>query len=308
MNQNKIVKIGSRDSELATWQAKEVQTRLASKHISSEIVFIKSHGDLVQDKPLSELGTVGVFTKVLDDALLAGEIDIAVHSCKDLPTQLPTGICLASFLEREDHRDVLVSNQAMDFSANRTMEYIFATGSVRRKAQLLAQFPNATVVGLRGNVPTRLQKLKNNTWHAAVFALAGLKRLAISPQYMYIADFMVSAPAQGIVAIACREEDEQVYEHLRLINQSTSERAAQIEREFLQLMEGGCISPIGAYASILEDSIDFTCSVLSVDGKESVSVHINHPLEEWQNIAQIAFEQACKEGAKSIIDQIEHNA
>ena len=304
----KTIRIGSRDSKLATWQAKEVQKQLAKHNISSEIIFIKSIGDLVQDKPLQSLGTVGVFTKALDDALLNHTIDIAVHSCKDLPSKMHPELRLCAYLEREDSSDVLVSNNPIDLLENKEFTGTIATGSVRRKAQLLAYLPKANVVGLRGNVPTRLNKLKENNWDGAVFALAGLKRLGIEPEHMTKLNFLVPAPAQGVVAIACRKEEENIVVACKKINHQQSQLTTEIERQFLHLMEGGCISPIGANAIIHNEKIKFTISVLSTDGSKKIEFTDQYQLNEKDTVAQKTFEKAKQFGAKELIEEIENNA
>ena len=302
-----LVRIGSRDSALATWQAKEVQRQLSAHNIQSEIIFIKSIGDLVQDKPLQSIGTVGVFTKALDDALLNNEIDIAVHSCKDLPSVVHPELQLCAYLERENSNDVLVSNSEINFLEDKEFTGTIATGSVRRKAQLLAQFPKATVVGLRGNVPTRLQKLNDSEWSGAVFAQAGLSRLGIQPEFSKPLTFMVPAPAQGVVAVACRKNDEEIFAKCNVINHEPTKRTTVIEREFLHLLEGGCISPIGANAKLLNDKIEFTISVLSTNGDQKVEFTDEFELND-ENIAQKTFEKAKQLGAKKLIEEIERHA
>lgn len=301
----KTIRIGSRDSQLATWQAEEVQQKLHKKGISSEIRFIKSKGDLIQNQPLHTIGTVGLFTKALDDALLNNEIDIAVHSCKDLPSSLHEKLGFFAFLEREIPFDVIVGKRAIDFFDDPDFSGTIATGSVRRKAQILAQFPHANVVGLRGNVPTRLQKLKESNWDGAVFAYAGLKRLGIEPEFFKQADFMVPAPAQGVVVAVGRKEDQELLQKVGMINHRETEVTTKIERNFLRLMEGGCISPIGAYAKMKGEEVVFQISVLSPDGTEQIHLTEVHPVSDGNSIAEIAFENAVKAGAKDIIDRIE---
>lgn len=303
----KEICIGSRDSALAQWQAYEVQKLLLENQTKSKIEWIKSIGDLVQDKPLQNIGTVGVFTKALDDALLDGRIDIAVHSCKDLPSVLHPELTICAYLPREDFSDVIVGNSEINFFDEANFSGTIATGSVRRKAQILAKFPKANVVGLRGNVPTRLQKLKDNGWDGAVFAWAGLKRLQIEPEFYEKANFMVPAPAQGVVAVVCRKADAEVIAACKNISHEPTAITTQIEREFLRLMEGGCISPIGANAVIEGEEIKFTISVLNTNGSKSIQFTEVHPKENWKKIAQAAFVRASAEGATEIIKEIEEN-
>lgn len=304
------IRIGSRDSALAQWQAKEVQSLLQNLGYETEIIWIKSQGDMVQDKPLHTLGTVGVFTKALDDALLADRIDIAVHSCKDLPSRLHPELTTLAYLEREDARDVLVSNHQIDFLDDLDFSGTIATGSVRRKAQILARFPKANVVGLRGNVPTRLEKLKNSDWQGAVFAYAGLKRLGTEPKYYAFLDFMVPAPAQGVVAVVGKNNNSELAEACEAINHVDTQQTTVIERDFLRLMEGGCISPIGARALLNEnENLQLAISILSPNGQ----THIEFTQEskgqsDVDQLATITYEKAKSLGAVTLIEQIERNA
>lgn len=295
----KHIILGSRSSELATWQVEHAKQLLHTAGYHSIIEYIQSQGDLIQDKPLHNIGISGVFTKALDDALLAGTIDAAVHSCKDLPTILHDELCIAAYLQREESQDVIVTNGLLEFSSNYTG--ILATGSVRRKAQLLAVFPQAQIVDLRGNVPTRLCKLKESNWGGAVFAAAGLKRLCIVPKTVVPASFMLPAPAQGVVAIVCRKTDKKVVDALRAINHLQSGIAAQVERTFLRLMEGGCISPIAAHCEVAQDALSLTIQVLSVDGSRQVSLSMQYPMAQWDKLAFDVYKKACEQGAKELI-------
>ena len=168
----RTIRIGTRDSELALWQANNVKTKLENLGYVAQLEAVKSEGDLILDKPLYEMGITGIFTKSLDVAMLNGSVDIAVHSMKDVPTKLPLGIVQTAVLERASSEDILVAKGEIDFEKPCTI----ATGSLRRKAQWLHRYPNHTVVDLRGNINTRLQKLKENTWQGAIFAKAGLER------------------------------------------------------------------------------------------------------------------------------------
>ena len=190
----KTIRIGTRDSELALWQAHTVQHQLQQLGYSTEIVAVKSTGDTNLDNPLYELGITGIFTKTLDVAMLSGKIDIAVHSMKDVPTALPQGIVQAAVLERANTVDLLVHKGNLDFLNGKGT---VATGSLRRQAQWLHKYPNHTVVDLRGNVNTRMQKLQENDWNGAVFAAAGLERINLKPDTFINLDWMIPAPAQG---------------------------------------------------------------------------------------------------------------
>jgi hydroxymethylbilane synthase len=201
----KTIKIGTRDSELALWQAHHVEKKLNDLGYKTQIIAVKSQGDIILDKPLYELGITGIFTKTLDVAMINGQIDIAVHSMKDVPTALPIGIVQAAVLQRADEKDILVYNNNLDFLE---AEGIIATGSLRRQALWLNKYPNHKVEDLRGNVNTRLQKLKENNWNGAVFAAAGLERINIKPSNFVNLNWMIPAPAQGAMVVHAMLKDE----------------------------------------------------------------------------------------------------
>jgi hydroxymethylbilane synthase len=228
---SKVIKIGTRDSELALWQAHTVQNKLHDLGFKTEIIAVKSTGDLILDKPLYELGITGIFTKTLDIAMLKGEVDIAVHSMKDVPTALPIGIVQAAVLERANTLDILVHKGNLDFlDADGTI----ASGSLRRKAQWLNKYPSHNVEDLRGNVNTRMQKLKDNNWNGAIFAAAGLERINLKPDTFLNLDWMIPAPAQGAMVVVVMEKDEFTKEALAKLNHKESEICTHIERQFLK--------------------------------------------------------------------------
>ena len=245
----KTIRIGTRDSQLALWQANTVRKELAELGYDSILVPIKSLGDLVLDKPLYELGVTGVFTKSLDVAMLNGKIDIAVHSLKDVPTALPEGIVQAAVLKRGNYNDVLVLKGNEEFFGE--PNGIIATGSLRRKAMWLNRYPTHKVEGLRGNVNTRLEKLEDSeTWNGAIFAAAGLERLGINPEGAIDLSWMVSAPGQGAIMITALEKDDYVKDACEQLNHHETKVCVGVEREFLRLLEGGCTAPIGALAYV----------------------------------------------------------
>jgi hydroxymethylbilane synthase len=266
---SKTIRIGTRDSELALWQAHTVQKKLNDLGYTTEIVAVKSQGDIILDKPLYELGITGIFTKTLDIAMLNGQVDIAVHSMKDVPTALPIGIVQAAVLERANTLDILVHKGNLEF-LNSTGT--IATGSLRRQAQWLNKYPNHTVVDLRGNVNTRMQKLHDNDWDGAVFAAAGLERINLKPENYIDLDWMVPAPAQGAMVVVAMENDVFCKETLAKLNHSETEICTHIEREFLKTLEGGCTAPIGALATFTSDKIDFEGVLFSLDGKEKHTI------------------------------------
>ena len=256
--------IGTRDSELALWQAKTVQQQLKSNGVDSVLHPVKSSGDLNLDVPLYEMGITGIFTKSLDVALIKGEIDLAVHSMKDVPTQLPKTIVQAAILKRATPYDILV-HKGLDF-LNETGH--IATGSLRRKAQWLNRYPKHQVSNLRGNVNTRLQKLKDSDWNAAIFAAAGLERINLKPKNSKTLKWMIPAPAQGAMLVVSGEENTRVMTALKPLNDEKTDICVSIERSFLRTLEGGCTAPIGALAQVKGDYIHFEGALLSLDGKQ----------------------------------------
>ena len=266
---NKLIRIGTRASALALWQAYTLQDLLNAKGYATELVPIKSDGDLDLVQPLYEMGTVGIFTKTLDAALLNNRIDIAIHSMKDVPTQLPEGIQQAAVLERGPVLDVLVKKaNAVAFENPATI----ASGSLRRKAQWLAQYPNHNIVPLRGNIQTRLTKLKDGTWDGAIFAEAALVRLDTKTERVEILDWMIPAPAQGALMVVCRTVDTTIFDSLQQFNRPDAALCTRIERDFLRTLEGGCTAPIGALAIIEGDQVHFSGGVFSLDGKRKFLV------------------------------------
>jgi len=299
---SKTIRIGTRDSELALWQAKLVQKLLENKGYKSILVPVKSTGDLVLDKPLYALGITGVFTRTLDIAMLNGDIDIAVHSLKDVPTILPKGIVQAAVVKRGNVNDTLVYKNNEEFLSQK--EAIIATGSLRRRAQWLNRYPTHTIVGLRGNVNTRLQKLQENNWNGAIFAAAGLGRLEIKPEESFNLSWMVPAPAQGAIMVAALEEDEFVRDACAEFNHEETEICTSIERKFLNHLEGGCTAPIGALARIKDDTIKFKGILLSEDGSKKIEVEREVKLGNHENFAVECAEFIIERGGKRLMDQI----
>ena len=285
---SKTIRIGTRDSELALWQAHTVENKLKALGYATEIVAVKSTGDLILDVPLYELGITGIFTKTLDVAMIQGHVDIAVHSMKDVPTALPKGIVQAAVLERANVNDILVHKGDTDFLHDAGT---IATGSLRRQAQWLHRYPHHKVTDLRGNVNTRLQKLKDNDWNGAVFAAAGLERINLLPDNYIDLDWMIPAPAQGAMVVVTMENDNYCLEAVKKLNHAESELCTRIERQFLRTLEGGCTAPIGALATSEEGEIRFEGVLLSIDGKERI--HIEKVMYKGQDA--IAFGNNCAE-------------
>ena len=302
---SKIIRIGTRDSQLAMWQAKTVQSQLEHLGYKTVLVPVKSTGDLVLDKPLYELGITGIFTKTLDIAMLNEDIDIAVHSLKDVPTILPKGIVQAAVLKRGNVNDTLVYKVNEEFLSAR--DAIIATGSLRRRAQWLNRYPTHTIVGLRGNVNSRLEKLENNEdWNAAIFAGAGLGRLDLTPENSINLHWMIPAPAQGAIMITALESDEETRAICAEINDEVTEICTSIERDFLNRLEGGCTAPIGAIAYInKEEELNFKGILLSKDGTKKIEVTKVVPLENRHNVAEFCADYIIGKGGKILIDQLQ---
>ena len=300
---SKIIRIGTRDSKLAMWQAKTVQSLLEKLGHKTVLVPIKSTGDIVLDKPLYELGITGIFTKTLDIAMLNEDIDIAVHSLKDVPTQLPKGIVQAAVIKRGNVNDTLVYKNNEEFLSAK--DAIVATGSLRRRAQWLNRYPTHTVVGLRGNVNSRLEKLENNNWNAAIFAAAGIGRLNIKPENAINLHWMIPAPAQGAVMITALESDEGIRTICSEINHEETEICTTIERKFLRQLEGGCTAPIGALAYIKNEEVNFKGILLSKDGSKKIEVSKVVPLGEHSDIGEFCADYIIGKGGKTLMDQLQ---
>ena len=299
---SKTIRIGTRDSKLAMWQANIIQQIIEDLGHKTVLVPVKSTGDLNLDKPIYELGITGVFTRTLDIAMLNNDIDIAVHSLKDVPTQLPKGIVQAAVIKRGNVRDTLVFKNNEEFLSQR--DAVIATGSLRRRAQWLNRYPTHTVVGLRGNVNTRLQKLENSDWNGAIFAAAGIGRLDIRPENAVNLEWMIPAPAQGAIMVTALEEDEDIRAICAEINHEETEICTGIEREFLRLLEGGCSAPIGALAYIKDEKIFFQGVLLSTDGSKKIEVNREVKLDDNNDVAEWCADFIIERGGKRLMDNI----
>lgn len=302
----KTIRIGTRDSELALWQAHTVEKRLNDLGYKTEIIAVKSTGDIILDKPLYELGITGIFTKTLDIAMINGSIDIAVHSMKDVPTALPKGIVQAAVLERANVLDILVHKGNTDFANTPST---IATGSLRRQAQWFNKYPNHTVVDLRGNVNTRMQKLQDNNWDGAVFAAAGLERINLKPENYINLDWMIPAPAQGAMMVVAMENDNFTLDALSQLNHIETEICTYIERQFLRTLEGGCTAPIGALVHYNEDedTLDFQGVLLSVDGKQKLEINKTVDISEWKKLGFFAAQEILNNGGTELMQAIKES-
>ncbi len=293
--------IGTRDSQLALWQAKTVQQQLKENGVDSVLYPVKSSGDLNLDVPLYEMGITGIFTKTLDVALIKGDIDLAVHSMKDVPTQLPKTIVQAAVLKRANPADILV-HKGLGFLEQPNGH--IATGSLRRKAQWLNKYPDHEVSNLRGNVNTRLKKLESTAWNAAIFAAAGLERINIMPQNTQTLDWMIPAPAQGAMLVVTREDKTDVLDGLKPLNHKDTEICVTVERSFLRTLEGGCSAPIGALANIKNNELHFEGALLSLDGKERYHVKKSTALDNHKDFGKYCAEVILREGGYKLMEEL----
>ena len=296
-----MIRIGTRNSPLAMWQAKEVEQKLQNLGYETELVPVLSSGDKNLNQPLYSLGITGVFTKDLDIALLNNEIDIAVHSLKDVPTILPQNIEVSAVLERDFPQDVLVRKSS---SKNKDLEELkIATSSLRRRAFWSEKFPNTHFSDIRGNVQTRLNKLEEGDFDATLFSLAGIKRMEMELEYEML-DFMISAPSQGVVAISSRVDDKETKAILKKLNHKTTQICVEIERNFLRTLEGGCTAPIGAIAVFEENKIKFSGRLNSLDGSKTINVVEEFEYDESENYGKKFAEFVLENGGKEMMEEI----
>ena len=295
------IRIGTRSSKLAVWQAKKVQEKLKEINISSTIVQINSSGDKDLSKPIYELGITGVFTKEIDIALINKEVDIAVHSLKDVPTALPKGVVQSAVLKRGSEKDVIIINKDL-LKLNNTV----ATGSLRRKAQWLNKYKSDKIVDIRGNVGTRLKKLKQSNWRGTIMAKAGLERLNLLPLNYIDLDWMIPAPAQGAISVQNLAKNYSITKMLNKITHSETEMCTNIERTFLKKLEGGCSAPIGAHAKVVDGCIEFCGVILSVDGKNKIEVKGVEKIENNLNIGEKFAKKIISLGGNRILDSLKN--
>ena len=301
---NKPVTIGTRDSQLAMWQTRWVRERLekAFPEHRFETISLKTTGDNILDIPLNKIGDKGLFTKELDAALLRGDIDLAVHSLKDLPTVLPAGLTIGAITERWDARDALISRSAPSL-AQLPAGATVATGSLRRKAQLLHQRPDLNIVNLRGNLNTRFRKFDESAWDAMILAVAGVERMGWGERIREKISLEVMLPAvgQGSFAVVCRSEDRAVLNLLRTLHDASATAAALAERAFLRTLEGGCHAPIGALAEVQSGKLILHGCIASLDGRQLIRDAISSDYSEHTRPADL--EKTGSALAKRLLDR-----
>jgi len=311
-----LLRLGTRGSQLARWQARAVATSLESHGFDVELVLIRTSGDRLQEATLADVGGKRLFVKEIEDALLGGEIDIAVHSAKDLPATLPDGLDVAGTLPREDPRDVLVlpaglpSGDAASVIARLGGHPRIGTSSVRRVAQLGAAIPGAAFLPIRGNVDTRLRKLDGGEYDALVLAAAGMRRLgfgdrisaALSPAHC------VPAPGQGIIAIEIRSDNDRCREAVGRVHDRSAGLALEAERSVVAALGGGCQLPLGALCTARADTLDLLAVVCSPDSGRVLRARHTGRADEPAAVGQLVAEQLAGQGAADILNEVRRNS
>ncbi|NOY70188.1 MAG: hydroxymethylbilane synthase [Deltaproteobacteria bacterium] len=301
--------IGTRGSRLALWQAEWVRDRLGEEFpdMSVELSVIKTIGDKILDVPLAKIGGKGLFVKEIEEALLSGRIDIAVHSMKDMPAELPDGLCIAAIPEREDPRDVFISANGKSLQDQRTGAVI-GTSSLRRSSQVLHYRPDVGIIPLRGNLDTRLKKLDSGGMDAIILAAAGVKRLGMADRISQVipSDIILPAVAQGALCIEARQEDEETLSILSKLHHRKSALAVRAERAFMRRLEGGCQVPIAALAGLDGKQLEIVGLVAEIDGssllKETVAGDIEHPEDAGLELSQRLLDQGAGDIIQRLID------
>lgn len=300
------LRIGTRASQLALWQANWVKSELEKRYpgMEVELVKIKTTGDKILDVPLAQVGGKGLFVKEIEEAMLRGEIDIAVHSMKDVPTEFPEGLGLVCITEREDPRDAVISNGVAFADLPRGAK--IGTSALRRQAQLLKVRPDLEMVIIRGNVETRIRKLTEDKLDAVILAAAGLKRLGFTDavtEYLPV-DLSLPAIGQGALGLECRLDDQAVRETIDFFNHPDTAHAVRAERALLWRCEGGCQVPIAAHGQVSGDSLVLTGFIASVDGTRSVKESMSGPVTECEKLGIALAEKLLTDGGHEILAEV----
>jgi hydroxymethylbilane synthase len=295
-----LIRIGSRGSQLALWQANHIAAALRALGHEVSIEVIRTTGDRMQSLAFASVGAKGMFTKEIEEALLAGTIDLAVHSLKDLPTDLGEAFSLAAIPERADARDVLVSERYPSFAAL-PIGAVVGTSSVRRQAQLRAQRPDLSYIEFRGNVDTRLAKLAEGKADAIILAASGLDRLerTASIRERFAPEVLCPSPGQGALAIECRAGDAAMHAVLQPLDDAATRKAVTAERRCLSALGGGCLVPIGAYCHSEGDKLSMRAVVAAVDGTQLITAEHQHP--DPETLGDHLAQQLLQQGAGAIL-------
>jgi len=308
----KEIKIATRKSILALWQSEHIKARIEAQHKGVKVVLegMKTKGDVILDTPLAKIGGKGLFTKELEDSMLKGETDIAVHSLKDVPVVFPEGLKLAAICSREDTRDAMISEKFAKFSDLPHGAKV-GTTSLRRKMQLLIMRPDLEIISLRGNVQTRLRKLKEGEFDAIILAMAGINRLNIKAEVAHIYTFgfdeMIPAMGQGALGIEARDE-KQILEQIDFLNDENAVIETTIERDFVSVLEGGCQVPIGISARLQGDEISIDAIVGLPDGSEFIKDSLKTSKDKFQSVGKELAHKFIEKGAKELLKRAEEMA
>jgi hydroxymethylbilane synthase len=306
----KEIRIGTRSSALALWQAEWVKSELEKKYQGMRVTLtkIKTTGDKILDVPLAKVGGKGLFVKEIEEAMLANEIDIAVHSMKDVPTFFPEGLHLGAITEREDPRDALLTCDKITFKDLPKGANV-GTSSLRRQAQLMNIRPDFVIHQLRGNVDTRLRKLKEGQYDAIILAAAGVKRLGLADNISEFIDPEISLPAigQGALGIECRVEDRELNDLIFFFNHADSRTCVTGERALLRRLEGGCQVPIACYGQMKNGNLHLTGLVGSVDGKRVIKDSIEGTPDKAEKLGVTLAEKLLSRGADVILREVYGN-
>jgi hydroxymethylbilane synthase len=310
-----VLRLGTRGSQLALWQANTAAALLRQAGAPAcEIVVIRTSGDKLAEAPLSEVGGKRLFVKEIEDALLRGDVDFAVHSCKDMPAVLPDGLTVGAVLEREDPRDVIVLPAGTpppitldDLLAALGPRARVGTSSVRRIAELVRLVPGASFLPIRGNLDTRLRKLDaGDAYDALVLAAAGMRRLGFTDRVSFTLPFdaCVPAPGQGAIAIEVRSDDDRTRRAVALIDHRVTGQAVAAERTLVAALGGGCQTPIGAIAIAEDDELDLRAVVVSLDGGRAVRARGRAPIGEASKLGASVAQQLVEGGADAILEDV----
>jgi len=298
-----LLRLGTRKSKLALWQANFVKEKLEALGCKVEIVPITTTGDKILDAPLAKIGGKGLFVKEIENALLAGEIDLAVHSLKDVPITIPEGLTLSAITEREEPYDVLISRNGKKLE-ELPSGAVVGTSSLRRQVQIKRRRRDLKVEILRGNVDTRLRKLKEGLYDAIVLAYAGVKRMGLSGEISQVLENFIPAVGQGSLAIETRAEDERVINFVKVLNHEESWLRAVCERAFLRELQGGCQVPIGAYAWIEGDRIKIKGFISDLEGERFLEGYEEGGLQEAEEVGKRLAQRLLREGGEEILKEI----
>ena len=308
----KEIKIATRKSILALWQSEHIKARIEAQHKGVKVVLegMKTKGDVILDTPLAKIGGKGLFTKELEDSMLKGETDIAVHSLKDVPVVFPEGLRLAAICSREDTRDAMISEKFAKFSDLPHGAKV-GTTSLRRKMQLLIMRPDLEIISLRGNVQTRLRKLKEGEFDAIILAMAGINRLNIKAEVAHIYTFgfdeMIPAMGQGALGVEARDE-KQILKQIDFLNDENAVIETTIERDFVSVLEGGCQVPIGISARLKGDEISIDAIVGLPDGSEFIKDSLKTSKDKFQSVGKELAHKFIEKGAKELLRRAEEMA